>query len=51
MGVARVPDSSEPAKLKVKFNGVPVEGDYWVLGTDYETYALVYSCTDITFVQ
>ncbi|XP_026760679.3 uncharacterized protein LOC113519703 [Galleria mellonella] len=45
-GIASVPDPEEPAKFVVSF---PVEDgfisiDYWVLDTDYETYALVYSC-------
>ncbi|XP_055837632.1 apolipoprotein D-like [Episyrphus balteatus] len=38
-----------PAKLLVRFSGMPdfVSGsNYWVLGTDYSSYAVVYSCTD-----
>ena len=33
----------DPGKLIVQFpQGKP--GDYWILGTDYESYAVVYSC-------
>ncbi len=41
-GYAYVPDSSEPAQLKVGLDGVPTEGDYWVvdLQSDYE-YSIV----------
>ncbi|XP_068566337.1 gamma-glutamyl hydrolase-like [Cebidichthys violaceus] len=45
-GVARVKNSSQPAILGVSFfKGVP-DGPYWVLSTDYQSYSLVYSCTD-----
>ncbi|XP_056290340.1 gamma-glutamyl hydrolase-like isoform X2 [Pseudoliparis swirei] len=45
-GVARVKNSSQPAILDVSFfKGVP-DDPYWVLSTDYQSYALVYSCTD-----
>ncbi|XP_055612705.1 apolipoprotein D-like, partial [Uranotaenia lowii] len=38
----------EPAKLAVKFS-IPfeVESPYWVLGTDYKSFAVVYSCNEI----
>ncbi|XP_019958753.2 apolipoprotein D-like isoform X2 [Paralichthys olivaceus] len=45
-GVARVKDPSHPAMLDVSFfKGVP-DAPYWVLSTDYQSYALVYSCSD-----
>ncbi|CAK6968605.1 apolipoprotein D-like [Scomber scombrus] len=45
-GVARVKDPSQPAILGVSFfKGVP-DGPYWVLSTDYQSYSLVYSCSD-----
>uniref|UniRef100_A0A1L8ECH5 Apolipoprotein D n=1 Tax=Haematobia irritans TaxID=7368 RepID=A0A1L8ECH5_HAEIR len=39
-----------PGKLQVRFNNMPAfvgAANYWVLDTDYENYAVVYSCTDI----
>nr|XP_046227387.1 apolipoprotein D-like [Scatophagus argus] len=45
-GIAKVKDSSQPAILGVSFfKGVP-DAPYWVLSTDYQSYALVYSCSD-----
>lgn len=46
-GVARFVDSSKnEGKLLVRFPLSP-EGNYWVIGTDYDNYAIVWSCTDI----
>nr|QCP69315.1 apolipoprotein Dd.1 [Lateolabrax maculatus] len=45
-GVAKVKNSSQPAILGVSFfKGVP-DAPYMVLSTDYQSYALVYSCSD-----
>ncbi|XP_038587905.1 apolipoprotein D-like [Micropterus salmoides] len=45
-GVAKVQNSTQPAILGVSFfKGVP-DAPYWVLSTDYQSYALVYSCSD-----
>ncbi|XP_039672292.1 apolipoprotein D-like [Perca fluviatilis] len=39
-------DPSEPAKLQIFYeNDAPVP--YWVLSTDYDNYALVYSCIEL----
>ncbi|XP_058796741.1 apolipoprotein D-like [Phymastichus coffea] len=43
--------SSEKAKLTVVFpTASKIEGSYWVLDTDYTSYAVVWSCTDIASV-
>ncbi|XP_015990781.2 apolipoprotein D [Rousettus aegyptiacus] len=47
-GEASQVDLTEPAKLGVKSFWLMPSSPYWVLATDYENYALVYSC--ITFV-
>lgn len=45
-GIAIVKDSSQPAILEVSLiKGVPAS-PYWVLSSDYQSYALVYSCFD-----
>ncbi|XP_003412977.2 apolipoprotein D [Loxodonta africana] len=47
-GEATQANLTEPAKLGVKFFWLMPSAPYWVLATDYENYALVYSCT--TFI-
>ena len=38
------PDS-DPGKLVVQFHeGQQPPGDYWILGTNYDNYACIYSC-------
>ncbi|KAF7990299.1 hypothetical protein HCN44_000104 [Aphidius gifuensis] len=48
-GTAEIVDLAEPGKLKVTFPSVPIKnsGSYWVLGTDYDSYAAVWSCTSL----
>ncbi|KAM4557129.1 apolipoprotein D-like [Fundulus diaphanus] len=46
-GIAK-PDPAEPAKLLVYFFENSPPAPYWVLSTDYDNYALVYSCTDLS---
>lgn len=47
-GTATAKDPSEPAKLLVTFfNTNSPPAPYWVLDTDYDSYSLVYSCTDL----
>ncbi|CAL1294119.1 unnamed protein product [Larinioides sclopetarius] len=46
-GKATIPDKDVPAKLKVKFNGMPFSADYWVLDTDYKQYSVVFSCFSV----
>ncbi|XP_053186138.1 apolipoprotein D-like [Scomber japonicus] len=46
-GSARAKDPSEPAKLLVSFFENSPPAPYWVLSTDYDSYSLVYSCTDL----
>ncbi|KAK9889509.1 hypothetical protein WA026_004790 [Henosepilachna vigintioctopunctata] len=47
-GIARIVGRSDEGKLNVRFPSLPVQFDapYWVLDTDYENYALVWSCVD-----
>jgi lipocalin len=48
IGYAYVPNPAEaPNKLLVKFPMNPIPGQYNVWTTDYDSYALVYSCTPI----
>ncbi|NP_001288282.1 apolipoprotein D precursor [Mus musculus] len=44
-GEAKQSNVSEPAKLEVQFFPLMPPAPYWILATDYENYALVYSCT------
>ncbi|CAH0594385.1 unnamed protein product [Chrysodeixis includens] len=48
VGKAVVTSDDESAKLEVSFEGF-VEGTtkYWVLSTDYDNYAFVYSCSNV----
>ncbi|XP_054914253.1 apolipoprotein D-like [Poeciliopsis prolifica] len=45
------PDPTEPAKLLVYFFEDSPPAPYWVLSTDYDNYALVYSCTDLSVLH
>ncbi|XP_070946716.1 apolipoprotein D isoform X1 [Macaca nemestrina] len=46
-GEASPVNITEPAKLEVKFFWFMPSAPYWVLATDYENYALVYSCVSV----
>ncbi|CAF2459638.1 unnamed protein product [Rotaria sp. Silwood2] len=46
-GIARVKDPSDPAALGVIFSNPPRKGDYNVIATNYNEYALVYACESI----
>jgi len=47
-GDCYMPDSSEPAKLLVRFSTLSPYGNYWVVHTDYQQFTLVYSCSALT---
>ncbi|XP_077998373.1 apolipoprotein D-like [Glandiceps talaboti] len=46
-GVASTPNPNEPAKLKLKLFWWHPADDYWVLHTNYQTFSIVYSCSDL----
>ncbi|CAH0728579.1 unnamed protein product, partial [Brenthis ino] len=50
-GNATLATTDGSAKLIVNFPNAPVPSDYWVLSTDYNSYALVYSCRNVTATQ
>uniref|UniRef100_A0A3P9K5L3 Apolipoprotein D n=1 Tax=Oryzias latipes TaxID=8090 RepID=A0A3P9K5L3_ORYLA len=45
------PSPTEPAKLMVTFFENSPPSPYWVLSTDYNNFALVYSCTDLELIH
>ncbi|CAK1544465.1 unnamed protein product [Leptosia nina] len=49
VGEAKLTGDSNVAKLSVRFPSLPVDipAPYWVIDTDYDNYALVWSCTDL----
>ncbi|XP_037136384.1 apolipoprotein Db isoform X1 [Syngnathus acus] len=46
-GTAVVPDLREAAQIGVSFSYFTPYSPYWILSTDYNSVAVVYSCTDI----
>nr|XP_057907984.1 apolipoprotein D-like [Doryrhamphus excisus] len=50
-GSATAKDPSEPAKLQVSFYEDTPPAPYWVLASDYDNYALVYSCKELDLVH
>ncbi|CAF1177883.1 unnamed protein product [Adineta ricciae] len=46
-GTARVKNASEPAAFVVTFDNPLEKGDYNVLTTNYDDYALVYACRTV----
>jgi len=52
-GTAKVLNASEPAKLSVRFPSLPwgIDAPYWVLETDYENYAVVWSCLNFSILS
>ncbi|CAG5005077.1 unnamed protein product [Parnassius apollo] len=50
-GSAILATTDGSAKLLVTFPGASQPSDYWILDTDYDNYALVYSCQNINDQQ
>lgn len=52
-GSAKFEGKPNESKLWVTFPTVPFGGEapYWVLGTDYDNYAVVWSCTDFGMIS
>ncbi|XP_058231988.1 apolipoprotein Db [Hemibagrus wyckioides] len=46
-GTAVIQNQREAAKLGVSFSYFTPYSPYWVLSTDYDSVALLYSCTDV----
>lgn len=47
VGTGIVEDINHPAKLGISFSFVSPYSPYWIISTDYDKSAVVYSCTDI----
>lgn len=52
-GYARLTGGPTEGRLGVVFPNMPFasEAPYWVLDTDYDNFAVVYSCTNIGFIK
>ncbi|XP_037292807.1 apolipoprotein D-like [Manduca sexta] len=51
-GVLSVPDPSVPARMKVRFPlSVAGSASYTILGTDYSTYAAIFTCQKLAFAH
>ncbi|XP_039757924.1 uncharacterized protein LOC120632183 [Pararge aegeria] len=50
-GTAVIDGTDGSGKLLVNFPGAPTPSEYWILDTDYDSYALVYSCLNINNQQ
>lgn len=35
-------------KLNVTFGGPPISSNYWIMDTDYDNYAVIYSCKNLS---
>ncbi|KAJ8310337.1 hypothetical protein KUTeg_012202 [Tegillarca granosa] len=46
-GEAKLVATDGSAKLQLRFAAGTPWGNYWVLDTDYKTYTLIYSCTNM----
>ncbi|KAG9331612.1 hypothetical protein JZ751_018641 [Albula glossodonta] len=46
-GTGIVEDVKQPAKLGISFSFLAPYSPYWIISTDYDKSALVYSCTDV----
>nr|WBW70119.1 venom protein [Lampona murina] len=45
--ILTVPDEKEPAKMVLRLADLSLHGQYWVLATDYDNYAIAWSCNHV----
>lgn len=47
----KVPDATEPGKMRQKYVWSPLETDHLILATDYDSFAVSYTCINANSMQ